>query len=345
MGDNFLKLGVNVQNFASSWVTSSDNLNENGAVARIDEVIILDKNGKKLQLNPANDLIIPLDKIFRNVFNPTKDKKIRNVTEDKHNNVKSVVTFETFKGSLNQFDKLVFCAVISEQRAGNNFFTIRRLWQKMGGSHTLTDEMQNKISDSIEKLACTRVSINLTAVNETLHYCDKAEIIFKNYLLPCTSIEIKLNGQIVEGAYRILDDSPLFKATDLKKQFTKQPIELLDTPKLHNSVLVMKLKFFLLERTTAIIGSHKKHKAHIVGKKKEGGFIYKRTTRLQKIITFEDIFEQCELLDATKRQKQQARDTIEKILNHFLEQNFISKWNLEKKNGSFYSIHFDFKNA
>ena len=293
-----------------------------------------------IKLNPAPTITIPLDKIFRNVFNPSKDKKVRHIIEDKLNQIKSVVTFETLKGSLNQFDKLVFCASISEFRAGNNFFTIRRLYQRMGGSHTLTAEMRNLISDSVEKLACTRVEINMTAINDKLHYIDEEKVIFRNYLLPCKSVEVKINGQIIEGAYQILDDSPLFKTAKLKKQFTEQPIELLDIPKLRNSELVMKLKFFMLERITAIIGSHKKHKAHIVGKQKGGGFIFKRATKLQKIITFEDIFEQCELANATKRQQQQARETIEKTLVHFKAKNLISEWHFEKKNGKFYSIHF-----
>ena len=97
---------------------------------------------EEMQFNPTNSVIIPLDKIFRNIFNPSKDKKIRHVIEDKQRDIKTIITFETFKGSLNQFDKLVFCAAISEYHAGNDFFTIRRLWQKMGGSHTLTAEMK-----------------------------------------------------------------------------------------------------------------------------------------------------------------------------------------------------------
>ena len=294
------------------------------------------------QLNPTNELTILLDKVFKNVFTPTRDKKIRHVIEDKRKKIKTVVTFETFKGNLNQLDKFVFCAAISEQRAGNNIFSIRRLWQKMGGSHTLTAEMKKSIAASIEKLACTRVEINMTDINDKIHYTKKKDVIFRNYLLPCKAVEIGINGQLVEGAYQILDDSPLFEVAELKGQFTEQSLELLDVLKLHNSELVLKLKFFLLERTTAIIGSHKKHKAHIVGKKKGGGYIYKRATKLQKIITFEDIFDQCELSDATKRQKQQARETITKILEHFKDKNFISEWHFEKKNGAFYSIHFEY---
>ena len=295
-----------------------------------------------VKLNPAQSLFIPLDKVFKNAFKTTVDKKIRHIIEDKRHGNKIItnVKFECFKGNLNQFDKFIFCAAMSEFRAGNDVFSIRRLWQKMGGSHTLTAEMKNKIAESIEKLRCTLVEINMTDANDEFHYCDKKEVIFKNYLLPCKSVEVKINGQTVDDAFHILDKSPLMEATELKKQFTEQPIELLDVPKLHNSELVLKLKFFLLERITAIIGSHKKHKPHRVGKTKDGKPIYKRAKRLRKIITFEDIFVQCDLSDATGRQRQQARETIAKILDHFKACKLIAEWHFEKKDGAFYSIHF-----
>ena len=297
---------------------------------------------KKLRLNSNSDLTILLDKVFKNVFNPSKNKKIRYVFEDDKSDVKTVVTFETLKDRLNQFDKCIFSIALSEQRAGNNFFSIRRLWQKIGGSHTLTAAMRKTVSDSVERLSCTRLTIDMSEVNSKNHYSDKEKVIFKNYLLPCKSVEFEINGQIFEGAYQFLDTSPLLEVAELKKQITKQPLELLNVPKLHNSELIIKLKFFLLERITAIIGSHKNHKPHIVGRKKDGKPIYKRAKKLQKIITFEDIFDQCELSDATKRQKQQTRETIKKVLEHFKDKKFISEWHFEKKNGVYYSIHFAF---
>lgn len=296
-----------------------------------------------IKFNPANDVTILLDKVFKNAFNPTKKDATKRIVYEgkKKTEPYSTITFENFQGSLNQFDKLVFCAAVSEQKAGNKFFTIRRLWQKLGGSHTLTNEMKELISDSIKKLRCTLVNINMSLVNDKFHYTDRKEIVFSNYLLPCKSIAAKINGQIVDEAFQFLDTSPLFQVAELKRQFTEQPFELLDVPKLHNSELVMKMKFYLLERITAIVGSHKNRKAHITGKKKDGGFIFKRATKLQKIITFEDIFTQCELTDATKRQKQQARETISKILEYFQQQGLIKSWKFVKKDGSFYSIHFE----
>ena len=305
------------------------------------EILMNNEQNKIAKYNQSNNLTILLDKLFKNVFDPSKNSKNRRVFEGESKTAPcTVITFEFFHGSLNQFDKLVFCVAISEQRAGNNFFTVRRLWHKLGGGHKLTDDIKELISDSLKKLRCTLVNINMTQVNKKFHYTDKAEVTFSNYLLPCKTLEVKINGQLVDGAYQFLDTSPILQVAELKNQFTEQPFELLDVPKLKNTEVTMKLKFYLLERITAILGSHKKHKSHIVGKKKGGGFIFKKSKILRKIITFDDIFHQCELADATKRQKQQARETISKILEHFKAEKFISEWHFEKKNGAFYSIHF-----
>ena len=155
-----------------------------------------------------------------------------------------------------------------------------------------------------------------------------------------TTYRFQINGQTVAGAFKILDNSPLWQVSKLKKQFTEQPTELMAVPTLHNTALVLKLKFYLLERITAIIGSHEKHKPHIVGRKRGGEPKYKSAKKLHQIMTFADIFEQCDLSDATGRQRQQARETIAKILDHFKACKLIAEWHFEKEHGAYYSIHF-----
>ena len=300
-----------------------------------------DENNKIIKFNQNDDLTILLDKLFKEVFNPTQNAKKLRIREGKSKTEPYTdITFENFHGSLNKFDEFIFCLAISEQRAGNNVFTIRRLWQKAGGSHSLTADMKESISNSLKKLRCTLVNINMTSVNQKYHYTDKQEVTFSNYLLPCKTVKVKINGQLVDEAFQFLDTSPLFQVAELKGQFTEQPFELLDVPKLKNTEVTMKLKFYLFERITAILGSHKKHKSHIVGKKKSGGFIFKKPKILRKIITFDDIFHQCELADAPKNRKSEYREVIKKILEHFKAEKFISEWHFEKKNGAFYSIHF-----
>ena len=98
-------------------------------------------------------------------------------------------------------------------------------------------------------------------------------------------------------------------------------------PALRTSHLTIQLTSYLFERISNIKGSRKQKN--------------KRVTKLHKIITFEKIFYHCGLSAATKRQQQQARENIEKILNFFVEQGFIKQWSFQKKHNKFYSIHFD----
>ena len=103
----------------------------------------------------------------------------------------------------------------------------------------------------------------------------------------------------------------------------------------------MKLKFFLLSRVSAIIGSHKPHKKNFVGRNNEGKPIYAKAKTLSKDISLETLFEQCDLSTATKRQKQQAKESVEKILEHFQNFGLIKNFEFMKKNGKFHSVKID----
>lgn len=204
----------------------------------------------------------------------------------------------------------------------------------------MTNETRKLIADSVERLACTRITLNMTDINEQRHYKDDRQVISKNYLLPCKVVETKINGQTSDLTFYISDVPPLFEVTEMKKQFTTQPTSLLVVPKLNNTALTLSLKFYLLERITAILGSHKPHKKHFCGKGKDGKLAFKSATKLQKIILMDALFEQRGLSDAPRNRKLEYRAAIAKILDHFQAQHLISEWHFEKKNGAFYSVHF-----
>ena len=296
---------------------------------------------ENVQLFPSDKILVPLDKLANSVFKQkNREATERAIYEDKRLGIVTTYDLEFLKGFLTQLDKLVFCAATSEYLVGNKFFSVRRLWQKIGGSHTMTSKTRKLIADSVERLACTRITLNMTDINEQRHYKDDRQVIRKNYLLPCKVVETKINGQTSDLTFYISDIPPLLEVTEMKKQFTTQPSSLLDVPKLKSTALTLSLKFYLLERITAILGSHKPHKKHFCGKGKDGKLAFKSATKLQKIILLDALFEQCGLSDAVKWQKQEARNVIKKTLDHFQAQHLISEWHFEKKNGAFYSIHF-----
>ena len=278
------------------------------------------------QILPSEKIVIPLDKNFQGLFNPKYHGATRNIIEDKRLKIITNVKLSGAATSFNQFDKLVFCAAISEYLAGNEVFTLRSLWHKIGGGWVLTDEMKKKFSDSIERLACTRIEIDMTAVNEKHHYTDDKKVVLKGYLLPCESIEVKVNGQVTDGAYKFLNSAVLMEVAKLKKQFAEQPIELLDVPKVRNTESNLKIKSYLLERVTSINGSQKPRKTHISGKKKGGGFNFKRTKKLKNSILMKTLREQCEISDADDKQ---AREIVAKVMDHFKKKGTIDGWNFE----------------
>ena len=301
---------------------------------------------KNIQLNSASNFLILLDKLSDGLFgleNLNEKKLSENHYSYREDRGIETNFFLSSPSQLNIFDFGVLCAAISEFAAGNEVFTIRRLWRKIGGGYNLPSEMNQLISDSVEKLALTRFSADLTNVNQKFKYSDVDEIVIKKYLLPVNAIETKINGQVSDSVFRIIDTPPLLEIAELKSQLVSYDSSLLDVPHLRNTLQTIIMKIYLFYRVISIVGSHKQHKKHFCGKDKDGKLKFKTANKLDGKILFSTLFEKCGLSDATKRQQQQARETITKILNHFQSKKLIKNWRFEKANGAFRAIEINFK--
>lgn len=297
-----------------------------------------DKNSIKLV--PVNILIIPTDNITRQIFNTENKKEEFEVEEG--DGLKSKVKFANGANDLNQLDRLVYYAALSEQAAGNNITSTRRLWQKIGGSHFLTPNMRQLISDSVEKLASKRVEINMTDVNEKRRYSGKKELIYRRNILPNESATAKINGQIVTDAILFLKNSPVMDSAQAKKQFTTCDISLLDVPNLRNTEQTLKIKGYLLCRTVESIGSNRADKKHFAGRGKDGKPYYRKNKKLSDKILIEKIIKESGLEETLKWQRQDLHKSISKIMNHFKEKGLIQDWNFEKENGKNRAVKFTF---
>ena len=303
---------------------------------------------KQQQLKPTKKLIFPTDKLSKEVFNVTipknKDDFVNTLIEDKRLKLTTQYYLEPMKGDLNQFDRAIFCVACSEYLAGNTVFTINRLFKRIGGGVNLTDNMKKIVSDSVNKLACTRFIADVSKLSERLPKSDKTKFTFKNYLLPVKSVEFELNGMLVDTSFEFLDMPPLLEIAELKKQFIPCDVKLLDIPTLKTTEQTVKISSYLLERVLMIIGSHQKHPAHIVGKSKDNKPICKKATALEKKILLDSLYTQCGLADADKGKKRDARNVIKKVMEHFQALDLISDWHFEEKDGNkFYAIIFDWK--
>ena len=243
---------------------------------------------------------------------------------------------------LKPFDNAVFGAAVSEYNAGNEITTYGRIFHILGGGRDLRDapSVQAAIADSLRKLRQTQITVDLTALVKNRKYKKyasklelnqqyKGKIIIEGALLPTFSLSSVINGHLIEeGAIQFLDKSPLVKIAEMKGQITTIPQDLLDIPKLRCTVKTITLKTYLAERIVKSKGSNDKSRKHVC--------------RLNKIILFDTIFSQLEIDDGEKWKKQDCRQNIKKILDHFVYKNFIKSYQFTIKNGKFYSIEFDF---
>ena len=290
---------------------------------------------KKLQLFPSKNFVFLTDKLKQNIFDVSqKDYSIREVIECKKPLILSTLNiyFSTeFKDKpyLTGYDQIIFDACISEQHHGNEFTTPAIIHRAIGGSKVkFTVAEQEKILNSVRKLATTFIDFDMSDVCEHFKYNEGKNFTYYGYLLPTEFISATVNGKFDSAVIHFLQNSPLLDVAKIKKQIITCDNSLLYVPNSRIYEDVLAIKGCLLRRILSIKGSHNPKRG-------------KRVRKLCPVILFDSIFEQCELLDADRNRKSEYRNTIEKILNHFKSCRLISDWHFEKKGNKFYSIHLN----
>ena len=288
---------------------------------------------KKLQLCPSKNFVFLTDKLKQNIFDLTKkDYANREIIESKKPLILTPLNIyysSEFKDKpyLTGYDQIIFDACISEQHHGNEFTTPAIIHRAIGGSKTtFTIAEQEKILNSVRKLASTFIDFDMSDVCEQFKYNEGKKFTYCGYLLPIELIFATVNGKFDSAVIHFIQNSPLLDVALMKKQLISCDNSLLYVPNSRIYEDVSAIKGCLLRRILSIKGSHNQKRG-------------KRVSKLCPIILFDSIFEQCELLDADRNRKSEYRDSIAKILNHFKSCGVISEWNFEKQGNKFYSIH------
>ncbi len=306
---------------------------------------------EKVQVYPSDKLVIVSDKLTNKIFNANRKNSVGiDIVEDEKSDTVTSLNLTLSKefpnNNLTAFDHIIFDACISEQNKGNEFTTPSILHRNLGGKEKdISAAVQNRIFNSIKKLATTWISFDCSAICEKLGYNNGKSYQYNGYLLPVEFVIATVNGQIDTVAFHFLRKSPLLDVAKMKGQLISCDNSLLKLPNLNNTERVLSIKGYLFRRINQIIGSHQQHKAHLVGKSKVNQPIYKRAKKLEKSILLSTLYAQCEIDTESKLQQQRARATISKIMEHFKSNNLISEWHLVKKDRKFYSISFDFKST
>ena len=302
---------------------------------------------EKVQVYPSKQFVIVSDKMTNKIFNADRKHStgIDIIEDSKSNTITELnltLSKEFPKNNLTAFDHIIFDACISEQAKGNEFTTPSIIHRVIGGGEDrITPTSQQRIFNSIKKLATTWISFDCSAICQKFGYNNGKAYEYNGYLLPLEFVIATINGQVDTIAVHFLRNSPLLDVAKMKGQLISCDNSLLKLPNLNNTEKVLSIKGYLFRRILQIIGSHQPHKAHLAGKSNDNQPIYRRNKKLEKSILLTTLYAQCEIDITSKLQQQRARETISKVMEHFKANHLISEWHFTKKDRKFYSISFD----
>ncbi|MBQ3444329.1 MAG: hypothetical protein IJG33_13915 [Selenomonadaceae bacterium] len=224
---------------------------------------------------------------------------------------------------LNEFDRAIFDACISTQEAGLKIATVDFLFRIMTGDDKKQPTRTEKtaILESIGKMMTTLITIDFSEAREKMKKYDSAPARLVGAILPCQYLDgVKVNGQET-AIIKFLDESPLLEIARAKKQIINYPSALLEIFNQNNTPLVTRIKSYVIRRVHEII-LHPKD--------------------LRPTITFEDVFKHCDLANATKWQKQDARKIIFEVTENLKAQGVIRSFEKKKDGKVYHAISFIF---
>ena len=280
-----------------------------------------------IQLSPVQDFKITIDFLSDVVFDDelnARTVKKGEVIEGRRKNIVSpykITNFSKTPVRLTEFDRAIRNACIAEYNAGNEYTTPERIYRRLGGSYFCTDDMRKAIMDSVRRLASVQIEIEMEQAQEKFGYGkDIGTSTFCGYLMPTETLEVKINGQPVKSAIHFLSKGVILAVADMKDQIITCDQNLLAAPIRHTERGIA-LNHFLVRRTLEIKGSHEAHKAN------------PRIRPLHKTILFETMLKKCGMENATRRQRQQFKETAEKILNFLVDNSAIKSYSFETVGG------------
>ena len=229
--------------------------------------------------------------------------------------------FATLKRPLNEYDRAIFDVCNSAREEG--FFGLTRdsLFRALIGGKTNQYPRPNQataIVESLERLM-TIIKIDFSQTREKIPKYKSVPAQIISPILPC----IILNNVLVNGQrtslIKFTDESPLITIARAKKQIITSPISLRDITNQNNTPLVIIIKSYVIRRVLEII-----------------------LHNMTPSITFADVFKHCDLPNATRKQRQDARKIVLDVMENLKSKGVIKSFEFTKKGETFYSITITF---
>lgn len=306
----------------------------------VDEVSETKKKRKSIRVIPAKMLVMPNDKLTKELFKHTPEEYLAlfeeggEIVEVKNfPKVGEIITpywlelidEYTDKTPLNIFAKAVFTACVSEWIIGNRRTTdgiiFRHITGKPRGSNAQpSPAMKELILYCVRKMMCTVLRVNMTEVCKHLNYNNGDPLILNAPILPCKYVEEVINGQESRAVIYFYDESPLLTIARVKNnQFLSVEPRLLNISNQSSSSRSISIRHCVIQRVLEII-LHK----------------------LKPIIRFDYVLQICGLMDATPKKKYQAIHEVIEIFNYLATGGDILSFTIKKDGNDYQAIEFTF---
>ena len=229
--------------------------------------------------------------------------------------------FATLKRPFDEYDRAIFDICNSARESGFIGITRDSIFRALIGGKSNQYPRLNQATSIIEsvKRLMTNIEIDFSQTRDKISKYSEVPAQIISPILPCRILHnVLVNGRLT-SIIKFTDDSPLMTIARVKKQLITFPAALRDIPNQNNTILVIMIKSYIIRRVLEII-------------------LHKMTPT----ITFEDLFNHCLLSNATKKQKQDAREISLSVLTKLKSEGFIKEFELTKKANVYYSISVNF---
>lgn len=207
----------------------------------------------------------------------------------------------------------ILFAFISAHEQGYRYVTFIMLLNSMTGNEAnrVYREQFEAFASAIEKLQKTAIKIDLTRLFEAMpnyrkNY--KGSACLSGYLLPCTVVVEKINGQMTL-AIKLIDESPLMTVAKIKNQLISYETAPLKIANQNNTPRGLVIKNWLLRRIELIK--------------------QRRKRKLSPTILFDTFYEECGLAEASRSAKRYARKFFFDALDNFKAAGTIEDYSIE----------------
>lgn len=207
------------------------------------------------------------------------------------------------------FDMVVHNAICTLLESGRAVFTPAEIYRAMNGMTNceyVGKTAIEQIRRSVEKMRVILLPIDRTELIEKADGLEELKVTVENYMLPVKKYMFHFKNTAVVG-YALLDIPPLLEHSKNLHRVSTVPIELLNIKKLRSSTETIIVKNYLLTQIELI---------------KRGR---------SNVILYKTLFDECEIDSTNPTITKRYRGYIEKMLEQWKDQGYITGYKQKKK--------------